>query len=298
MDLNAIAKLADSIWNGRDSFNEGFEELARYVYPQARGFESQANKGAEDREYIWDSTPEEAALTLSAALGSLLTTPSGNWFALDLQGEDAPGGESGRWLTDVARAMLDAFNAPNSLFYQELNTFYMDLSVLAWAVLYSEYRDGEGLSFRAISPNQCALAEDARGRVDTVVRRYEQSAGQLAEEFTPESLPESVKEALKNDSQKLFKVNHIVLPRAKMPQEAKTEYMGGGGEKSPGDNGPHEFVSIVYIDKAEKPLSQRGFHALPYVCPLWSKRSGAFYVRGCGHSPLPDIPVLNRVSLS
>lgn len=319
MDIRPIARLAESIWSGREGINAVMDELARYIYPDARGFSGKVAYGDEGRQDIWDSTPEEAANTLASALAGLLTNPSSNWFALNLVGEAYGGGEAGRWLTEVSRIMLAAFSAPESRFYEEVSSFYMDLSVLAWGVFLTEYHDGEGLRFKAVSPAQCALAEDASGHVDTVVRRFPMSVSQIAEEFGVDALSEKMREALEKDPQREFTLIHIVLPKAKLPRGAGISSEGAGvangmsaiddaneecierglvAERD-GCKGPHPFVDIVFAEgEDERPLRTGGYFEFPYACPRWSKRAGEVYGRGCGHAALPDIRVLNRVSLS
>lgn len=309
MNIKPIARLADSIWSGRDGVNAVMEELARYIYPDARGFMGKTSQSDEGRQDIWDSTPEEAANTLASALAGLLTNPSSNWFALNLVGERLEGGENGRWLTEVSRIMLAAFSSPDSRFYEEAGSFYMDLSVLAWAVFLTEYQDGAGLRFKAVSPSQCALAEDASGRVDTVVRRFQMTVSQIAEEFGAEKLGDAMREALEKDSQREFTLYHVVMPRAKMPRDSgqwdKPQDDGNEPARPSRPSGPsplshpsHPFVDIVYAQGEEQALRLGGYFEFPYACPRWSKRAGEVYGRGCGHAALPDIRVLNRVSLS
>lgn len=319
MNIRPIAALADSIWSGRDGINAVMDELARYIYPDAQGFTGKIDSGDEGRQYIWDSTPEDAANMLAAALAGLLTNPSTNWFTLDLVGHDKLGGDAGRWLTEVARIMLAAFSSPEARFYEEVSPFYMDLAVLAWAVFLTEYRDGEGLRFKAVSPTQCALAEDASGRVDTVVRRFSMTASQIVEEFGTSSLSDSMREAMQRDPQREFSLTHLVMPRSKLPGEVREprpegEYAGAdipgqtqsGNENAKGPDGlslltqssPHPYLDIVYAEGEEKALRIGGYFEFPYACPRWNKRAGEVYGRGCGHAALPDIRVLNRVSLS
>ena len=315
MNIKPIARLADSIWAGRDGVNSVMEELARYIYPDARGFTGQSGPSDEGRQDIWDSTPEEAANTLASALAGLLTNPSSNWFALNMVGETRGGGESGKWLTEVARIMLSAFASPESRFYEEVGSFYTDLAVLAWGVFLTEYQDGSGLRFKAVSPAQCALAEGSSGRVDTVVRRFPMTVSQIAEEFGLNRMSRNMKEALEKDPQREFVLCHLVMPRAKIPadclggpegniepglaNESASEKLEDGGSMPGAVAGHvHPFVDIVYAEGEETPLRQGGYFEFPYACPRWSKRAGEVYGRGCGHAALPDIRVLNRVSLS
>lgn len=295
MNIKALEKLAESVWRGREPINAVMDELARYIYPDAAGFAGTLSASDEGRREIWDSTPEEAAGMLAAALGSLLTNPATSWFSLNLPGDQEAEGKSAEWLLDVTRRMLDAFAAPESRFYQEVDTFYMELAALAWAVLFIEYRDGHGLTFKAVPVSQCAIAENAEGMVDTLVRRFPMTAAQLAEEFGRDNLPDAVLQALESDPQKTFAITHLVMPRANLPKELQQDENAEEGQNGPDDK---PFISVVLAGGAEKPLHSGGYAEFPFAVPRWNKRPGEVYGRGCGHAALPDIRVLNRVSLS
>ncbi|MDL2272237.1 head-tail connector protein [Desulfovibrio sp. OttesenSCG-928-I05] len=310
MDMDRVAKLAESIWRKRETVNDRMEELARYIYPDRAGFTRTLAPGAEERDEIWDGTPEDAAQMLAAALGSLLTNPSGNWFTLEYPDAPEQSREAGLWLNEVTRRMLAAFADPRTGFQNEVNAFYLDLPVFGWAVFWSEYRDGEGLRFRALPPSQCAIAEDAAGRVDSVARRYTLTAAQMVEEFG-DAVSDAVRSAVADDSQKDFEITHLVMPRSKLPPDilsaGEAVYAGwheqdGHGLSDSSRCGAslpaviHPFVSIYFETHSKKLLHQGGYFELPFQSPRWSKRSGEEYGRGPGHAALPDIRVLNTVA--
>lgn len=329
MFMDRIAACADAVWRGRDDINSRMDELASYIYPDRRGFIRENLPGEEGRGEIWDGTPEDAAQTLGAALGGLLTNPATDWFSLEPLGGGEMDAESSKWLSDAARRMLAAYIDPATGFQNEVNAFYLDLPVFGWGVFWTEYRDGEGLRFKALPPSQCAMAEDASGRVDTIVRRYPMTAAQMLEEFG-ENVGEAVKNAVENDPQREFSVTHIVAPRSRFPagggaeaeeaeeegffprraarakknvfQSVKEALPDGAREyldDSPGfgaASARQAFVSVYFETQTKHPLHVGGYFEPPFQAPRWSKRSGEIYGRGPGHAALPDIRVLNAVA--
>ena len=328
------AAVADAVWKGRGAIDARMEELARYIYPDRQSFVRPGEGGSvpgpdrEGRQDIWDGTPEEAAQMLSAALGSLLTNPVASWFRLEpTEGEGTVGGAAGEWLSEVTRLMLQAFADPATGFQNEVNAFYLDLPVFGWGIFWSENRMEHGLRFHAISPAQCAIAENAVGQVDTLVRRYTLTASQMLEEFG-QAVSDAVKEAAVKDTQKQFGVTHLVMPRAKLPKDMAgtgqaREFSGRALDDAPGtdregsleavsgfglDAGAegggcepdvpdrHPFVSVYYETAAKRLLHTGGYFELPFQAPRWAKRSGEVYGRGPGHAALPDIRVLNAVA--
>ncbi|SBV99090.1 putative Phage head-tail connector protein [uncultured delta proteobacterium] len=247
--MDGLAAIAEAVWKGRETIDSRMEELARYIYPDRQSF-AHPDDGSphyglgpdeEGRREIWDGTPEEAAQMLSAALGSLLTNPAASWFRLELaDGDGTVGGEAGEWLTEATRLMLQAFADPATGFQNEVNAFYMDLPVFGWGVFWSESRVGEGLRFRALSPAQCAIAENAAGQVDTIVRRYTLTASQMIEEFG-DRVSDAVKRAAEKDPQKHFGVTHLVMPREKLPEnlrlwDEEDKAGEGASENAPPEN--------------------------------------------------------------
>lgn len=290
-DMARIGTIADMIWKSRQELDMRLEELARYIYPGRAGFTAPLAPADEGRREIWDGTPEDAAQTLGAALAGLLTNPSSSWFALELtEGED-PGGEAKEWLAGVTRRMLEEFASPATGFQNEVNAFYLDLPVFGWAVFWAEYRDGEGLRFRAVSPAQCAVAEDAAGKIDSLVRRYPLTAAQMVEEFG-EAAGDAARNAHEQGHDAHFEVTHIVIPHEKLPPSlaARMETASRGAV--------HPIVSMYFETATQNLLHVSGYFELPFQVPRWSKRSGEVYGRGPGHAALPDIRVLNTVALA
>jgi hypothetical protein len=249
MDTDALARYCESLWNARTAINSTMDEIARYVAPDRQGFTSgKLDASDEGRDRIWDSTPEDAALTLASALHGMLTNPATEWLALDLTGlEEETDEETDEFLQNVNKAMLDVFSDADTGFQQEVNTFYMDLVCFGWAVFLCEMKDGKGLRFRAVPPSQCAIAENSDGRVDTVLRRWEMTPGQMVEEFGADALSGQVKDALEGKNQsKTFLVSHLVAPREKMP---------GDLQSAPARTG--NFVS-VYFETQNKNILREG----------------------------------------
>jgi hypothetical protein len=318
MNEAALSQYCETLWSTRGEANSILDEIASFVAPNRQGFATTPpSPGDEGRDQIWDSTPEDAALTLAAALHGMLTNPATDWLTQEIAGlgDDDGNREHEEFMQHVTTMMLDMFSDPSTGFQQEVNTFYLDLVCLGWAVFYVSGEDGRGLRFRAVPPSQCAIAEDADGRVDTVLRRWMMTPSQMIEEFGAEALSDTVKAAIEGRNQtKTFGVSHVVAPRSKLPKElqdapeisADADMPAGAGDRQ-GDKKAekkraaapvHPIVSVHYETESKRILRAGGYFELPYMVPRWSKRSGEVYGRGPGHAALPDMRVLNRVALS
>lgn len=289
MDINVIASYCESLWGTRETINPKLDEIASFVAPDRQGFTAgKMTESDEGRGNIWDSTPEDAAVTLSSALHGMLTNPATDWLELTLVGaEDTEDTETTNFVSTATKTMMDVFSDPETGFHNEVNAFYFDFPTIGWAVILVEYKDGKGIQFTTVPPTQCAIAENADGRVDTVLRRWTRTPGQLVEEFGEANVSDKVKETLENKSaHNPVAVSHLVIPQAKLPRDTNAK----------GKKNSRAFLSVTFETETKQVLRQGFFDELPFMVPRWSKRSGEVYGRGPGHAALPDMRVLNRVA--
>jgi hypothetical protein len=279
MNTDSISRYCENLWASRSAVTAAMDEIAAFARPDRRSGAGEAM--GEGRDAIWDSTPEDAALTLASALHGMLTNPATDWLLLDIEGLSGEAAEG--FVSAVNAAMLSVFADPSTGFQDEVNTFYLDLVCFGWAVFLCEMKDGRGIRFRAVPPSQCAIAENSDGRVDTVLRRCSMTSSQMRERFGQDALSRAARDALENDPARRFAVTHLVTPRENLPG-------------SPGWRKNLPFVSI-YLEEG-RILRVGGFQELPCMVPRWGKRSGEVYGRGPGHACLPDMRVLNRVVFS
>jgi len=284
----------NALWDSRTAVNAQLDEIARYAAPDRAGFGGMGpSPGDDGRQKIWDSTPEDAALTLAAALHGMLTNPATEWLSLELDGDaDRDDAEISAFMESAQAAVTAALASHEGGFHQEVNQFYLDLACFGWAVFLVEDR-GNRPCFRAINPSQCALDENAGGRVDSVLRRWNMSPAALVEEFGKDAVSEKVRNAVENGTAPGARVgvSHLVCPLSRLPESVRSDVARNRGGKA-----EKPFASLYYETEGGHCLSRGGFDELPYMCPRWSKRSGETYGRGPGHVCLPDMRVLNRVA--
>lgn len=315
IDVERLLRLADAVWNRRQSLDALFEEIAAFMFPERKGFQGKGSA----RDDIFDATAEEVNNTLAAALHSLLTNPASKWFSLQIAGM-AEKRELTHWLEQVEDRMLDVFNDPATGFANEVASLYLDIGPFGWGVFGSEDEAGTGIRFRALPPYECAIAEDRHGRVNTLVRRYSLGVGEAfelfgQEAFGPNGAGESWKQRLESDPLAQVSVVHVVLPLAEVERWGQSPARSSAGFahsafSSPLPQGPalsfHALPGLakpqylsVYLDKeARRVLHQGCFYEFPFQVPRWSKASGDVYGRGPGWTALPDVRVLNAVSES
>lgn len=257
-----------------------WQEVCEYLMPERANFFGGKTSYQQERLKIFDSTPEDAAQLLAAALQTFLTSPVHKWFSLGLGGDDELSDDAKDWVEAVENRMMAKFNSEESGFQSAVHELWMELPILGTAGFYVE--EGDEIRFSSHPLNQLTVSENSHGVIDTIFRKFEMTARQMAEQ-KKWNLSDSVKEALEKDVDKRFQVIHVIAPRAKSKE----------GSLNP----KHMPIASYYIElESAHLLSESGFHEMPMMIPRWSKNSGESYGRGIGQRALPDVRVLNEMN--
>ncbi len=251
--------------------------------PLAEGRAAQARAGD---EAIFDSTPTHSLELLASALGGLLTNPASAWFDLCLM---APSPETGAdseavrgFLAECRQRMLQAFNTEATGFQACVHELYLDLCLFGTAVLHVEADPDTVVRFSARPLAEVCLAEDARGVVDTVLRRHSLTARQLWQEWGP-ACSQEARQLLENAPDTPVELVSAVYPRQWRDPASPlaTDFA---------------YASVTLEAATRHVLEVSGYHEMPYMCPRWAKAPGEAYGRGPGLTALSDVRVLNAMS--
>jgi hypothetical protein len=262
---------------GRAPWLPLWQELAGQIMPR-KGLDP----GRPGDEAVFDSTPAHSLEVLASALGGLLTNPALPWFDLKLS-RGAPDGEDVRsFLAACRERLLSAFNTEATGFQACVHELYLDLCLFGTAVMYVEPDPDTLVRFSARPLLEVCLAEDARGVVDTVMRTYSLTAGQVWRQWGEACSPD-VQKLAQDDPEARVELVHAVYPRL---------------ERDPASPASTDFpFACLFIETATRTvLEESGYFELPFMCPRWAKASGEAYGRGPGLTALSDVRVLNAMS--
>ena len=262
-----------------------WRELADAFMPRKGG----ATPGTAGDEDIFDSTPRHALELLASALGGLLTNPALSWFELrearrsGTIGNDHHGSRSLREYRAAARErMLAAFNTEDTGFQTHVHELYLDIALFGTAAMYVEADPDSAVRFTSVPVTEICAAENGRGVVDTVFRRFRMTARQAWNEWG-EACSKKLRETLEKSPEMPVEIVHAVFPRT---------------DRDPSGLGARDFpFACVYLEAGEKHvLEESGYLEMPYLVPRWSKAAGETYGRGPGLTALSDVRVLNAMS--
>ena len=274
-----LLKRFDRLKSQRQNWESHWQEVADYMQPRKADVTKSRSKGDKRTELIFDSSPLQSVELLAASLHGMLTNPSTPWFSLrfkedEMENED----EAKEWLESATETMYAAFNKSN--FQQEIFELYHDLITFGTAAMFIEEDDEDILKFSTRHINEMYIAENEKGRIDTVFRKFKLSARAAIQKFGDVS--SSIAITAKKDPYEEVEILHAVYPR--------TDFDPKKQDKS---NMPFESVYLEAGTGEE--LSVSGFREFPFVVPRYLKASNEIYGRSPAMTALPDVKMLNEM---
>jgi hypothetical protein len=275
-----LLKRYDRLKAQRQNWESHWQEVADYMQPRKADVTKTRSKGDKRTELIFDGSPLQSVELLAASLHGMLTNPSTPWFSLrfkqnDMENED----EAKEWLEDATEVMYSAFNKSN--FQQEIFELYHDLITFGTAAMFIEEDDEDILKFSTRHINEIFIAENDKGRIDTVFRKFSLSARAVMQKFGDVSMNIATK--AQKDPYEEVEILHAVYPRSDFDPTKQDK-----------ENMPFESV---YLDaESGNELSVSGFREFPFVVPRYLKASHEIYGRSPAMTALPDVKMLNEMS--
>ena len=264
----------------RQNWETHWQEVADYMQPRKADVTKQRARGDKRMEQVFDSSPIQAVELLAASLHGMLTNPSTPWFTLRFKDEEIENEDEAKlWLEASTDAMYTAFNRSN--FQQEIFELYHDLITFGTAAMFIEEDDEDIIKFSTRHINEVFIAENDKGRIDTIYRRFKISARAAMQKFG-ETVSSDVQSAFKKDPYKEVEILHAVYPRSDFNPNKKDK-----------KNMPFESVYIEFKNGNE--LSVSGFREFPFVVPRYLKASNEIYGRSPAMTALPDVKMLNEM---
>ncbi len=277
--LRRLSKLEQE----RHSWESHWQEISELMLPSKGIFSlgGQEREGTKRNHKIVDSTALYALRILSAGMHGGLSSPARPWFRLALKNKELENLEGiGLWLQKTQEKVHAALAGSN--FYPTIHAHYAELAAFGTGVFLIEEDEMEIIRCRNLTVGEYYLDCDARGRVDTLYRRFFLSARQLLERF-PETCPEEVKELANQESNLRLEIVHAV--------EKRENY---NPNLADGLNRPFaSYYLLLYGTNIV--LEEDGYEEFPACCPRWDVTGFSVYGRGPGMDALPDVAMLQRM---
>ena len=276
-----LLKRFDRLSAQRQNWETHWQEVADYMMPRKADVTKLRSKGDKRTELIFDSSPLQAVELLAASLHGMLTNPSTTWFSLKFKEDEMDNEDQAKeGLESATETMYAAFNKSN--FQQEIFELYHDLITFGTAAMYIEEDEDDILKFSTRHINEIYIAENDKGRIDTVYRKFRLSVRAAVQQFG-QGLSQKIDTIHAKDPYEEVEIVHAVYPRSDF-----------NPKKQDKKNMPFESVYMEYSSGDE--LSVSGFREFPFVVPRYLKASHEIYGRSPAMTALPDVKMLNEMS--
>lgn len=268
--------------SNRHNWDSLWQDLSDYFCPGRITAVRKDSPGSRKTQKIYDNTGADAAQKLAAGLYSRTVNPSSKWFYLTLEEPDESlenNSKVSEWF-DIARDR--AQSVINKRGTGALYQTYCDLTTLCNAVLFTNEDPITGISFRVFPIDTVDIAEDYRGIVDTVYRKFEMTLRQIEQEF-PGKLPYDKKQQMEDDPDAKAWVLHVVGPRKDYDPDKI-------------DNTNMPIESVYILCDSETVLQESGYPEMPYAVARLEVLAGELYGRGPATIALPEVKSLNEMA--
>lgn len=276
----------DRLREMRQPWEETFREVDDRFPTGAGGFIKQS-PGRIRGQRNYDST-HVIALERFAAAGVAITTPEGQHYIKPRFADEELMKERNVriWCERAGRRLYDIRHAQHTGFITAANEDWDQLGRYGTSAIWSEARQGRGMFYRTLHLSSCWIDVDYAGLVDTVHRKFEGTARQLAQQFGKDNLTPKMLEALEDPNKQSlkFEILHVVCPN--------TDYDA--------DTFDHRRFPIAsrYLATDEKLyVRRRGFNTMPVSVSRHATSPEEIYGRSPAIQQMSPIHGVNAIKL-
>ncbi len=254
------------------SWRSHHQDILRYTRPRrGRWIGDRPNRGDKMNQVIINSRASESIRITQAGLHGGLTSPNWPWMKLGVKGieQDDLLGDSAKWVDDIEKDMYRVFQGSN--LYSIFPNMYSDVTSVAIAAIYEQEHPTRVVHFTQHSIGSFGVACGQDGQVDTIVREFYRTVGQLRDQFGIANLTEaSQTKVATSHIDDYVKVRHIIEPNdARIANQ-----IGWRG---------FPYRSFWYESDAveDKWLRRSGYEEFPLMIPRWETAEDVAYGNDC-----------------
>lgn len=240
-------------------------------------------RAGEQNTHIVDAVGHLSLETAAAGVASGTMPATSPWFSLNIRNEFGDDDDQRLFLEEGGDRLLSLHNQSNANHvFPEAKKEWLAFGTGAVMLLED---DEDGYRIDLMTVGEYCIAEDKRGRVDTIYRQLTLTVGQLEEEFGYAALSDSSKAAFdREDFDQVVPCVQAIEPDR-------------DGKNPEGDNPDLPWRSVYYeqTSDAKQVLAIRGYSKFPALVWRWGKLPGSPYGYGRGHDVLPHLVRLRKL---
>lgn len=256
----------------RSSFDTHWRELNDFIVPRtARFLVSDKNKGNSWSTKILDETASLAVRTTASGMMAGVTSPARPWFRITLPDTSLMEMWNVKaWLDECEKRMIEVFRRSN--LYNVLPVIYQNMAVYGTGAMVVEEDEKDLIRCIPLPIGSYYLAQDYRLRVNTCIREFGMTAGQIVDEFGIDNVSDHIKAQHDNGAVDTWvNVIHAILPNPEHDGKSKLSK-----DKA--------FISVYYevAGDKDKVLRLSGYDSFPVMAPRWDVTGEDTYGYGPG----------------
>lgn len=285
----------DTLFGRRSGIVSLWQDISENFYPTRADFTRHDPYGYTEGRYWMDGlmtgSPILAHRELSDQFAAMLRPKGKDWFGMTVEDERVAQDSTVKaWFQGKASTMRRIMYDTQAGFTRATKEGDQDFAAFGQCVLSVELNaTANGLLFRCWHLRDCAWAEDANRKIDTMHRKWQLPARAVLK-LWPDKVDAKLRDRAQKDPNALVRLRHIVLPADEYDfvnprpkaQTAKFPFVG------------------IYIDcDHDTVLEETPLRRSPYIVPRWVTVSGSAYA----HSPatvvgLADARLLQRMTFT
>ncbi len=279
-----VVKTLDGLKSRRGVWESHWQEIAEFILPRQAEITGQRSAGEKRADRIFEAGPALGLDRFSSAMEAMLTPRSSKWhnlsFPIEEMAERLP---VKKYFDEVTKLLFRVRYRPKANYASQQHETYTSVGAFGTGVLYVG-EDDLGLPFyKSIALQQCYIAENGQGFVDTLYRCYPVQARNIPKLWPDAELPDDIRKAVSDEPYKPFEVVHAVYPREERDKTKITR-----------ENLP--FASVYVLKDREVVLEEGGEHEFPYVVSRYVTAPSETYGRSPAMIVLGDIKMVNAMS--
>jgi hypothetical protein len=276
-----------ALWTERSEWDAHCREVSRFVQPRLGRFTtSEVNRGGRKDQNVYTLAAIFAHRTFAAGMMSGATSPARPWYRLTLADRDLMEfGPVKLWLHRKTELMRAIFSQSNT--YNALHSAYEELGLFGtWACPVAN--DFENvIHLHPQTFGEYAIATDDKNHVDTLVRAFKLTVGQMVKQFGKDACSQTVRNLYDKGSYDAWvDVVHMIQPR---PERDYGKL----------DARSMRWASCYFEPGAddERYLSESGFKRFRVLAPRWAITGNDVYGRSPGMDALGAVKELQHSRL-
>ncbi len=283
-NTNDLFKRFDRLRKDRSVWEAHWEEIAERVLPRSAEFTGERTPGDKRTQKLYDATAVLALERFASAVEGLLTPRGARWHSLRASNPYINQDDDVRlWFDQVEEIVFQVRYHPQANFASQMHEGYMSLGAFGTGGLFVDEDPVRGMRYRNIHLADLFLAQDERGTIDTVFRRFEVTARQALRMFADGDISTDLRKEANDKPDARVKLLHVVMPRSDRDPER-------------GDRLNAAWFSGYFEVKTKHLIIEGGFNENPYILSRYVTGPRETYGRSPAMSVLPEIKMINEMS--